>query len=91
MNAPTIPDALHICPGCEDVTEGELYCDACRCAAAFYDTCMAACETAPTDDDGPIAKPPTWVQLTWMGCGLLCGAWAAAMTLAVRYIWQHLK
>jgi hypothetical protein len=95
--ATKIPDVLHMCPGCEDVASGELYCDACRHAAEFYDKLLtrtgyrAVGETQSIEDDETIPPAPTWRELAALATYLAYVAWAAAFGWAVRFISQHWK
>lgn len=34
MSAIHVPDAVHICPGCEELTSGDVYCERCGRAAS---------------------------------------------------------
>ena len=58
-----IPEALHLCPGCDDLASGDLYCDGCTAVAKFYDalvsgaptSCWSAPRAHPQADD-PFAQ-----------------------------------
>lgn len=86
-----VPQALHICPGCDDLTAGATYCEACRRLSAFYERTGQTMARCDADEEAGLPPAPTWRELTWLAWVLGLEAWAAAMTLAVRYLWQHWK
>ncbi len=92
----TIPEALHLCPGCENVASGALYCEDCQHAQAFYDNLLtktgyrAPGETSPCLDldDAPAECSGL---MRGMVFALLIEGWAVAMGFAVHFIWHHWK
>lgn len=88
-----IPEALHLCPTCDELASGELYCDACRRAAEFYDTLFVATgyrasgETQAIEDGEP--DPGGMIRGAMFALAL--EAWAVAMGIGVHYIWHHWK
>jgi hypothetical protein len=90
-----VPDALHLCPGCESVAAGELYCETCRHVAEFYDKLLtktgyrAVGETQAIEDEGPAADCCGLIR--GVVFGFLMEAWALAMGFGVHYIWTHWK
>lgn len=93
MKATTIPEALHLCPGCGDLASGELYCEASRRAAEFYDTRLrdlasrGAPRTAPREDARDAKRDGS------LGCGvayaLLLEAWAATTIFGIYFIFHR--
>lgn len=98
--ATTIPDALHLCPGCEGVACGELYCERCVGLQRYFDNLWTQTgyrkrgETAVgADEHGEEHVARTRRRATARGIllGVFWESWALAMGFAVHYIWLNWK
>ncbi len=97
-----IPDALHLCPGCEDVAAGELYCERCVHLRQYYDNLLTRTGYRKPGElgvSGELAEvceeAGTRVRRRATVRGILLGlfweTWALLMFLALRYIWMNGK
>ena len=95
MSEQIIPEALHICPGCDEIASGPAYCKTCSSAAAYYDNYLSRTGNRRVGDEGngwaePIHRGYSGITLM-LGYALFFCGWSVAMTVGIRYIWLHAK